>query len=187
MSKIRPDTRIAILEAGFQVFSTDPSASLGDVADHAGVGRATLHRYFASREILMIALAKQAMAELNEAVDAATANAESHTHGLRLALDAIIPLANRQAFLANQPVDDDPEIAAAYQADLAELRDEIDAARGEGLFSPDVPTEWIAQTYDALIYAAWQMVRDGHATPRQASGLAWRTLTLGLNGDGNDR
>ena len=187
MSKIRPDTRIAILEAGFRVFSVDPSASLGDVADHAGVGRATLHRHFASREILMIALAKQAMAELNDAVDAATANAVSHAQALRLALDAIIPLANRQAFLSSEPVQNDPQIAAAYQHDLAQLRNEIDAARGEGLFSPDVPTEWIAQTYDALIYAAWQMVRDGHATPRQASDLAWRTLTLGLNGDGNDR
>ena len=186
MNEIRPDTRTAILEAGFELFNERPGASLGDVADRAGVGRATLHRHFASREALMTALALTAMEELNAAVDAATADATSHMQALRLSLDAIIPLAARQAFLASEPVLQDDRIAEAYASDMDELHQSIEAARVEGAFVPDVPTEWIAHSYNALIYAAWEMVREGHATPRQAADLAWRTLTNGLRGNCDD-
>lgn len=183
MKKIRPSTRDAILEAAFQTFNQRPGASLGDVAKHAGVGRATLHRHFSSREALMTALAKTAMEELNTAVDAAVVDATSHSEGLRLALTAIIPLANRQWFLAHELVDRDPAIAAAYKRDTEELHAEIEAARAEGTFADDVPTKWIAETYENLIYGAWTMVRDGDATASQAATLAWRTLTDGLMGD----
>lgn len=130
----------------------------------------------------MSALALQAMIELNEVVDAATAGAQSYSEALKLSLNAIIPLGDRQLFLASEPVENDPAIAAAHRRDMDELRHAIEAARGEGLFAPDVPTGWIAQAYEALIYAAWTMVRDGDATPRQAADFAWRTLTSGLTG-----
>jgi len=183
MNKIRPSSREAILEAAFQLFSQKPAATLGDVAKHAGVGRATLHRHFKSRETLMVALAHAATEELNTAVEEAVVGAASHTEGLRLTLGAVIPLANRQWFLAHEPVDSDPGVAAAYKADMAELYHEIEAARHEGAFAPDVPTKWIAETYENLIYGAWTSVRDGDLTSAQAADLAWRTLTVGLGGN----
>lgn len=183
MSKIRPGAREAILEAAFQTFSQQPTASLADVAKHAGVGRATLHRHFKSRETLMIALAQTATQELDEAIDAATAGATSHTEGLRLAFGAMIPLADRQWFLAHEPVDRDPEIAKSYQAGREELAASIEAAKSEGTFSKDISTTWIVEAYENLVYAAWTMVRDGHATPGQATDLAWRTLTTGMTGE----
>ena len=183
MSEIRPNTHDAIIEAAFQTFSRRPAATLADVAAHAGVGRATLHRHFSSRNALMIELARQAQRELDAAVEEATKSAVSHTEGLRLALAAIIPLADRQWFLATEPVEHDPEIAAAYRAGLDELGVEIEAAKLEGTFDFSLPTEWISQVYENLIYAAWTMVRDEHATPSQALELAWRTLTTGLGGD----
>lgn len=180
MKTIRPDTREAILEAAFQTFSRQPTASLADVAKHAGVGRATLHRHFKSRELLMVALARTATEELDEAVDTATADAISHTDGLKKALGAMIPLADRQWFLAHEPIDLDPEIAKSYKTGLDELATSIEEAKAEGTFRKDIPTVWIVETYENLVYAAWTMVRDGHATPDQASDLAWRTLTTGL-------
>ncbi len=183
MNKIRPGTREAIIEAAFQTFSRHPAATLADVAAHAGVGRATLHRHFSSRNALMVELARQAQRELDEAVDEATKTAISHTEGLRLALKAIIPLADRQWFLATEPVDHDPEIAKAYKTGLEELAVEIEAAKSEGTFDASLPTEWIVQAYENLIYAAWTMIRDEKATPAQAVDLAWRTLTRGLGGE----
>ncbi|MGI9373064.1 MAG: TetR/AcrR family transcriptional regulator [Hyphomicrobiales bacterium] len=179
MNKIRPTTKDAILEAAFQTFSKTPRASLGDVAKRAGVGRATLHRHFSSREALMVALAHTAVAELNAAVEAATKDAQSHTDGLRRALTAIIPLAERQWFLTHEQLEHDPEIAAAYDADMKELEAEISAAKAEGAFDPELTDRWIAITYENLIYSAWTLVRDGEATPSQAADMAWRTLTRG--------
>ncbi|MEM9783269.1 MAG: helix-turn-helix domain-containing protein [Pseudomonadota bacterium] len=183
MTKIRPETRDAIIEAAFHVYAERPTASLGDVAERAGVGRATLHRYFPGRADLMRALALTAMEELERAATAATAAAESYAEGFRLALHAIVPLANRQWFLAQEGVEADQDVAAAYQASRDQLWADVEAAKAEGLFASDIPTAWIVTAFENLTYAAWSLVRDGEATPKQAAELAWRTLTRGLKGD----
>ncbi|MEM6974138.1 MAG: TetR/AcrR family transcriptional regulator [Pseudomonadota bacterium] len=182
MTQIRPDTRDAIVEAAFLVFAERPTATLGDVAEKAGVGRATLHRHFPGRADLMRALALVALDELEQAVGAATERAETHAEGFRLSLHAIVPLSNRQWFLAHEGLETDPEIAAAYRKSLDDLHADIDAAKAEGVFAEDVPTAWIAEAYENLTYAAWSLVRAGDATPKQAAELAWRTLTGGLSG-----
>lgn len=171
-----------ILEAGFTVFSANPTATLSDVAQEAGVGRATLHRHFQGREDLMAALAIQAMRELDEAITEATEDAPSYTEALRLSLEVSIPLADRQMFLANEPLDHVPEVLAEYSRQLDELVEAIDAAKDEGGFDPEVSTAWIAQAYETLTYAAWTVVRDGDATPQAAAALAWRTLQSGVGG-----
>lgn len=183
MIRIRPTTYDAILEAGFHVLGANPGASMSDVADAAGVGRATLHRHFRTREDLLSALAIAAMKELSEAADAATADAQSYTEALRLGLEAVIPLANRQVFLTHEAAARDPAVAEAYEKDRAEVFDAFERAKAEGSFANDIPTEWLFQSYDALTYAAWEMVSAGDATPKQAAAFAWRTLTQGLSGD----
>ena len=183
MKKIRPDTRDAIIEAAFEVYSKNPKASLGDVAKRAGVGRATLHRHFPGRSELMRALAKIALCELDEAVEQATAHAQSYAEGFRLSLFAIVPLANRQWFLANEEQDADPETVSAYRASRKELYDDVEKAKVEGVFDVHVPTAWIVEAYENLTYAAWSLVRSGEATPNQAAELAWRTLSSGMKGD----
>lgn len=180
MAQIRPNTRDAIIEAAFDVFAKQPTASLGDVAERAGVGRATLHRHFAGRPELMRALAKIALDELDLAVDEATANAESYEEGFRLALYAMIPLANRQWFLAHEGMEADEEVATAYKASRDELSADVEKAKEEGFFDATIPTLWIVETYENLTYTAWSFVRSGEATPKQAADLAWRTFCQGL-------
>ena len=181
MTKIKLSSHDAIVEAAFKVWNKNPGASLSDVAEHAGVGRATLHRHFSSRQQLMQTLAKIAMAELKEAVDLAVADASTHMEGLRLSLAAIIPLASRQWFLSQDIVDNDPEIAAAYEADSKELERTITAAKAEGSIDPELPTRWVAAVYENLIYAAWTLVREEEVTPKQAADLAWQTFMKGVN------
>ncbi len=183
MTSIRPETRDAITEAAFEVFSEHPTASLGDIAKRAGVGRATLHRHFPGRPELMRALAGIALTELEQAVETTIAGAQSSAEEFRLSIHAIVPLANRQWFLAHEAPQADPATAEAYAASRAELLRDIEQAKTEGVFDAHVPTEWIAEAYDNLIYAAWSLVRSGEATPKQAADLAWRTLSSGLKGD----
>ena len=185
MKKIRPDTRDAIIEAAFLVFADNPGATLADVAERAGVGRATLHRHFPGRLELLRALAKVALSELERAVDEATADAVSYEDGFRLALHATVPLANRQWFLAHEGLETDEEIAAAYKASLEDLHRDVEMAKQEGVFDTAVPTAWIVEAYENLTYAAWSLVRSGEATPKQAADLAWLTLSRGLKGSTN--
>lgn len=181
MKTIRLSSRDAIIEAAFTIFNEKPGASLNDVAVYAGVGRATLHRHFSSRQDLIYALAGKARSELKQAIEHAAVDAASHTEGLKLSFTAIIPLASRQWFLSHELVDTDPEVAAAYQADVEDLHKEIEFAKSEGAFASDLPTKWIAVSYENLIYAAWTMVREEEATPNQAAELAWRIFMKGVS------
>ncbi len=179
-SSYRPTTEAAIIEAAFDVLSRDPSASLADIAARAGVGRATLHRHFAGRAELVRALALLAIKEMDEAAQAASADATSYAAALQQMLAAMIPLGSRHGFLAVEPDIDDPEITAAFAKQTEETRQMVDAAKAEGSFDQYVPTDWIVQAFDHLIYAAWESVKGGEVTQAQASTLAWRTLTAGL-------
>jgi AcrR family transcriptional regulator len=179
-SSIRPSTRDAIIDAAFAILSKDPSAALADIAVRAGVGRATLHRHFASRDELVRALARIANKEMDEAVEAACVDAQSHSEVARLALQALIPLGDRFGFLALEPLENDPELLAVYKQEQRETAEMIEGAKSEGLLDPAVPTAWIVQAYDHLIYAGWESVKAGETTPDQAAKLAWRTLTHGL-------
>jgi AcrR family transcriptional regulator len=179
-SPVRLSTKDALIEAAFDVFSCNRGAALSEVADRAGVGRATLHRHFASRDDLVRTLALIALQEMDAAAEAACENANSYADALRLSLAALIPLGDRHGFLALEPIDDDPEIAAAYERQMNETRDMVEEAKREGAFDPDAPTDWITQAFDHLLYAAWESVKAGEATHAQAADLAWRTLTTGL-------
>ena len=183
MTVLRPKSRDAIVEAAFLVFYQSPGASLADVASKAGVGRATLHRHFPGRADLIRALSVCANDELNQAVDEATVNSQTATDALYAALCAMVPLASRQWFLAQNWQDADPDVAAAYESSLRELGETLDAAKSEGFFASNVPTAWLVEAYENLLCAAWSLVRSGEATPKQAADLAWRTLTNGLSGD----
>lgn len=180
MTTIRPTTRDALIEAGFSVLSRNAGASLSEIAEAAGVGRATLHRHFATRDDLLRSLALTAITEMDAAAEDATQDAASYSDALKATLEALIPLSTRHGFLANEPVGDDPELLREYARQQAELRELVDAAKSEGLFDSHVSSEWIIKTYEYLLYAAWESVNEGETTPAQAANLAWRTLTAGL-------
>ncbi len=128
----------------------------------------------------MVALTLQAAEELDAAVDTAVAGCTTYTDGLRVALRAMLPLASRHMFLATDAAQTDPRVKEAYATQTRALTRDIEAARAEGTFAADIPTTWIVETYENLIYAGWAMVVAGEATPNQAADLAWRTFTQGL-------
>ncbi|NWF70773.1 MAG: helix-turn-helix transcriptional regulator [Chloroflexi bacterium] len=54
--------RSELLNAASQLLALKPTASLAEIAAYAQIGKATLHRYFASRQDLMLALGDRALA-----------------------------------------------------------------------------------------------------------------------------
>ncbi|MEM8917496.1 MAG: TetR/AcrR family transcriptional regulator [Pseudomonadota bacterium] len=177
---LRPAAYAAIIEAAFELLVENPGAALGEIAKRAGVGRATLHRYFSSRDDLILALTKAAIREMDEAVEVACKDAPSYSDALYLSLGALLPLGDRYRFMATEPLEDHPEIRAEFDRQEQETFELVENSKKEGLFDPSVPTAWIAQSFEYLLYAAWESVTAKECTPAQANELAWRTLTKGL-------
>ena len=57
---IRPATLDAIVEAAVVALGENRSASMSEIAIRAGIGRATLHRHFSTRDGLIALLQKRA-------------------------------------------------------------------------------------------------------------------------------
>lgn len=173
-----------IEDAAFSLLARNASASLSDIAAHAQVGRATLHRYFPSRDDLMQALINRAMSELEDAVDEATQDATDYFDALRLTMTALVPLANRALFLSQDPSGASAETRAQYEDARAQTEQMIDAAKAEGSLVSAMPTPWIAELFDALAYAAWTLVGRQEATPKQAEAFAWQSFARAITQKG---
>ena len=184
METIRISSRDAVLSAALELFSANPGTSLAAVAARAGVGRATLHRHFPSREELIRALSIAAL----DATDVAIAGLEDELDPL-VALEQmfvrLVPLADRFHFLAHLEVDD-PEIQRRYAAQLEGLSTLVARLREHGCIDPELPDPWAVRVADSLIWAAWSAVADGSVPPRDAAALAARTFLRGVGGERSD-
>ncbi len=181
MESLRLSSRDAVLTAALQLFAQNPGASLSAVAMRAGVGRATLHRHFATRDALIRALAIEAL----DATDAAVAGLEAvddPTESLALMFERLVPLGDRFQCLAHLPIED-PEIDRRYAAQIDALTTLIDRLQAGGVIDPSVPVGWAVRIADSLIWTAWGSVAEGDLTARDATQLALRTFLAGVGGE----
>jgi AcrR family transcriptional regulator len=178
-------TRAAVLEAGARLLARNPRATLGDVASEAGVGRATLHRHFKSRDALIEALALDALEATDQACASIDYYGQAASISLRETIAAIVPLGAKYAFLSYQSIsaDDDSPVGERLRRQNTQMRELIEAARDEGMFAKDIPIAWLASSIDSLIYAAWDAVSRGDVAANDASSLILRTLERGLQSE----
>ncbi len=170
-----------LLDAAAVILAQDPSATLGEISERAGVGRATLHRHFATRRDLIRALTLDALQRIEVATAEIGTVSEDPQGALRRLTEAIVPLGDRFRFLSSGPLDhDDAEVRVIYDRQTSALTALAEAMKAEALIAPDIPTAWATATIDALIYAAWQAVEDGEIARRDAPAHVFRTLTRGL-------
>lgn len=174
-------TRTALLDAAAVTLAKNPGASLNEIAAAARVGRATLYRYFATREALLHDLALEAIRQTREAITPIRAQGLSGKETLRQVVAALIPLGDRFHFLMSElAVYGDPEVSAAYQSHFQTLVELVEAVKAEEGFAREVPTAWGVAAIDALIWAAWSSVEEGYIARRDAAPLVFRTLFEGL-------
>ncbi len=180
----RKKTEVAIVDAAIRVLAANPGASLGEIADQAGVGRATLHRYFQTRDDLVRSIKTRAIEETNQATVNALEGRTDPVERFRVMLEAVVPLGDRFHFIMSEPASaPGSEPAAQYAAELAWVADLVEELKKAGAVEAAVPTKWVVATIDALIWRAWKEVRDGHVARRDAPGLVYRTVLRGLQPD----
>jgi TetR/AcrR family transcriptional regulator, repressor for lfrA len=177
-SGVRSRTRKAILDAASTVLATNPAASLSDIANAAGVGRSTLHRYFAERSELLRALALHVHALSNAAIDRAEPACGPPLEALRRVVEAQLDLGPIVPFIYNEPtIMADPELAAHLDTGdevIAEVLNRVSAHPRK------VPADWPRLAFWALLDAGYLALRTNKAPRVEIVDAIMTTLTSGI-------
>lgn len=178
LSPQRTRTRRAILDAAAAQWSADPTASLGRIASAAGVGRATVHRYFTDRLALHAALITDSWAELHEAIEAARPGEGSAMDVIQRIVTGMVYAGDRVRFLftATEGTPSEADAGIAHQVDELVLV-EIERGQREGTLDSIVPARWIELMIWSTVYTGLQAAADGLVSRHGVDALVRRTLS----------
>jgi AcrR family transcriptional regulator len=162
LSPQRQRTCRAILDAAAGEWAQDPAVSLGRIATAAGVGRATIHRYFPDREHLRSALVSDSWAALHTAIVEAAPGAGSVLEVIDRIVSAMVHVGDRVLFLfastEGSPSDGDTSIAGAVDEILIA---EIERGQRDGELDATVPAQWIERMVWSIVYTGLHAAGDG--------------------------
>lgn len=175
-------SREALINAGIQLFLKNPGASLKEVAEFAGVGRATLYRHFDTRDQLIQEIAQESLTMTDAVMNPIKQQQLSAEESIIAIFHAIMPMADRYHFLLSlwSIAGDNEEVMMTYMRQLSELNELVERARSEGFIRDELSNEWIVITIDTMVYSGWWLISEGQCTPEQAAEQAVMTLFNGI-------
>jgi TetR/AcrR family transcriptional repressor of lfrA len=173
----RSRTRNAILDAAMAVLADNPTASLGDIAAAAAVGRSTLHRYFAERSDLLQALARHVHDLSNAAIEHAEPDCGPAVEALRRVVECQLDLGPIVPFIYNEPtIAANPELAALLDTGDEVIVDVLNRASMRGSAGPP---DWPRLVFWALLNAGYEAVKLNSAPRVQIVDAIMASLTEG--------
>ncbi|MFI6814902.1 TetR/AcrR family transcriptional regulator [Nonomuraea sp. NPDC050328] len=180
-----------IITAAIRHLNGSPAASMGQIAQAAGISRATLHRHFATREDLIIALGwrahaawerAQAEAGLEEALGATDrATLEQALHRL---ITQHIEVAEEHGFALTEHLMevDDGLVRRAHELEEREVV-LIEACQRAGVLRSDMSARWISNVFFGLLVTVRESLRRGDVARRDVPRLLLETFLRGIHED----
>ena len=179
---MKQNTEDRIIQAALEALAMNPRGSLDEIAEAAGVGRATLYRYFESRETLM----KKLFHDVSIKLDAATIpifedNRLTAENKLSKLINVLVPFGARIHFAALiSSTENNPELQQGYKMYLARLNNLCQQLKDQHFITPEISTTWLVASLDALIFTAWKNIYSGDIAPNDAPELVLRTFLNGV-------
>ena len=157
-----------ILDGALDALASDPDASMAEIARRAGVVRATIYVHFPTREALIAAVTRRAVAEVTEAIEAA----EPTRGEAREALQRVVAAAWSNLGRFHALVEINTRLASAnlhelHHPVLAVLAPLVERGQRDGVFRRDVPAAWHLSMLLALVHAASGELSSGRIPTAQ--------------------
>lgn len=166
-----------ILDATAELLARNPGASLEQVAEQAGVSRATVYHHFAGRDAVLDALTERSITEVASAVRSARPEDGPATEAIERVLRAAWQVIGRYRGLVivNPRRLQRAELRARLGPALGPIRALLRRGQGSGEFDPELPVEWTIGVITDLVHAASQQVSAGAMRPSAAERILLRT------------
>ncbi len=174
-----------ILDAAVEALTSDPEASMAEIARRAGVVRATIYVHFPTRESLIEAVTHRAISEATEVIEAAEPERGDATEALaRVVAAAWRNLGRYHALVEINARLPNPELHRRHHPVREALEPVIERGQREGTFRSDVPASWHLSMVIALVHAASAELQAGRL-PEDRVESALLATVLGAVTDGS--
>jgi AcrR family transcriptional regulator len=158
----------AIVVAALRVLAERPTASMQELAEAAGVHRATVHRHFATRDDLLHAVRRRGLDELKALVDDPALSSGSPDVAIERLTRAALELGDRRRLYRVATLFDE-----ASEQRAAELRRPLVAlfarAQDAGAVRRDYPPTTFALAWGGLLLIALPQLASGALTLQAAT------------------
>ena len=144
-----------ILDAALDALTSDPEASMAEIARRAGLVRATIYVHFPTRESLIEAVTERAIAEVTQAMAAAEPDRHDPAEALQRVLTAAWRELGRFHALVGINAGQPPaELRRLHRLVFALLQPLIERGQHTGAFRSNVPATWHLSMMLAIIHTA---------------------------------
>jgi AcrR family transcriptional regulator len=174
-------TRSAILAAAASVLAMNRSATLPEIANAAGVGRTTLHRYFADRERLISEATLDAIRVLDDAVAQAAPDQGPAVDAMHRLINAFVSTGDRILFLFGDAFGRRNMHAAPNGANREPVIALIKRGQDEGAFDPELSVTWIERALYALVRQGCEDANNGEMLRHTVAPTVIRTFEQGVS------
>lgn len=181
-SGTRSRTRRAILDATVSVLGRNRTATLGEIAQAAEVGRSTLHRYFPDRDVLVQAAVEDALAYVGSQFAGAAIDQGAPAEAMRRLVTALVDAGPQILFVFGDPAIMDTLPDDADDPTNAAMLDLIRRGQAEGAFDTEVEAAWIQDVIWALVYSGAEAAARGRLPRHGVVANVIRTLERGIAG-----
>ncbi|WP_244927553.1 helix-turn-helix domain-containing protein [Nocardioides sp. W7] len=182
-------TRDELLDGALRHLNADPAASMAEVAEATGVGRATLHRHFTGRADLVHAIGERCLdrwEQTQAGAGLAEATASGDASAITACVDTMVRSLARDAedfafALTEHSLQDFPDLVERTRSLVAVEVAMFSAAQRAGVLRPDVPPAWLSHVVYGVMVAVREALRAGEIGSRAAGDLAVRTFLSGAS------
>ncbi|HEX3547693.1 MAG TPA: TetR/AcrR family transcriptional regulator [Mycobacterium sp.] len=180
LSCVQARTRAAILAATASVLAANRLATLPEIATAAGVGRTTLHRYFADRETLIYEATLDSIRVLVDAGNAAATEQGPAIEAMRRFITAAVSVGDHVLFLFGDPavLRNIPPSEHPNEDLLINL---IKRGQDDGSFDPELDPTWIRHALYGLVLKGCEDANAGELPRHTVAPIIVRTLEHGVS------
>jgi TetR/AcrR family transcriptional regulator, mexCD-oprJ operon repressor len=166
-----------ILDAAIDELARDPEASMSAIARRAGVVRATLYVHFPTREALIDAVTKRALAETAETLSSARPDEGDPLEALERCITVAWRALGRFHALVQINVRSDPErLHALHEPVLGLIRPLLERGQASGELNRELSVEWMLRVILDLVHLASLELSAGRLPEQHAERVLLDTL-----------
>ncbi|TAM91529.1 MAG: TetR/AcrR family transcriptional regulator [Jatrophihabitans sp.] len=173
----------AIIDAAMRVLADRPAASMGEIAEASGLGRATLYRHFRTRGELLAAIQQHALAAAGQAIAACRLATHPARTALVHAVEALIGVGDRYRVLGRE-ITLSTRMFEQQHGVARPLLATIRRGQRTGDLRRDLPAPWVLASMGNLLVLALREIGAGRLEPAAATRLVTTTLLDGIARDG---